>query len=172
MKLTVIHDISQRFLDVLSRPFVLVLTASPRLFELLERLAPPPKRSAITRVTFRGTGVTITGEISMATGLLNQVAEFRATFRGERGTEIAVPGAVWSSSDETAATVVASPDDPQLGIVTLVREGGEAIIKCTDPDPDHDPGTEGNVECAATVFCRAENVTVGEMSEGTFHDAV
>ena len=107
----------------------------------------------------------------MATGLLNQVGEFTATFLGERGNPVSVPNCVWSSSDETAATVAASPDDPQVGVVTLLREGGEAIIKCTDPDPDHDPSTGAVVECAATVFCRPENVTVGEMSEGTFHDA-
>lgn len=171
MQIRIIHDISQRLFEILSKPFTVVLDASPRLLEILDRLAGPKRRSAITRVTFRGTGVTIEGEsITMATGLVNQVGEFTATFIGERGTEILVPNCVWSSSDDTAASVVADATNPQVGIVTLLTEGGNAIILCTDNDPDHDPATSGNVECSATVFCRAENVTVASMAEGTFHD--
>lgn len=133
----------------------------------------PRVPSGFSRVTWKRSGHIAQGNIEMAQGRPNEVGIFEAAFANASGRVIEVANAEWSSSDEGVATVTPDVGDGTTtpkGIVTLHGEG-DAIIKCLDPDPDDDPGTEGVVEVVGMAICRDNTVAVGTMTEGTFGPA-
>lgn len=109
------------------------------LHEILCVLTPPGR--IIPRVTIRGPGIvsfTVQGDFIMAvvvkTGgpLKMDVSDFVS----DKGNPVtSKDSAVYTSSDETVATVANDPDDAQDGVITLLgkptEEGVVCVIKAT-----------------------------------------
>jgi len=170
MQLRIVHDVSTRLFEILSKPFTVIIDTSPALTALLEKLifGPPVTSPGFSRVRFQG--ITIEGDIRKIMAEPNQTGDATASFVNRHGMPVAVADPQWSSSDESVATVERDATNFLVGHITTIAEG-DTVIVCRNPDPDNDPATDGALDITGALAVRPDGIAVGgTMTFGAFTD--